>query len=176
MENRTEKKTVSTVDMTTEVFKAMSKASGENIRFMYSMAFAGGLLPKQKPEQHKDSTLVMLQHIEDPKAWEKIYKLVNVLWIKEATYRTVELGKGVKKSMMKREGSVRTLEIIKEGADTAGGCTISLEQAERAMKIEQLERIADALEGISGHLSRLTSCIGSSGAFCIAGDVLLDKE
>ena len=42
MENRTEKKTVSTVDMTTEVFKAMSKASGENIRFMYSMAFAGG--------------------------------------------------------------------------------------------------------------------------------------
>lgn len=71
---------------------------------------------------------------------------------------------------------MRTLEIIREGADTAGGCTISLEQAERAMEIEQLERIADALEGISGHLSHLTSCIGSSGAFCIAGDVLLDKE
>ena len=71
--------------------------------------------------------------------------------------------------MMKREGSVRTLEIIKECADAAGGCTISLEQAEKAMEIEQLERI-------SGHLSRLTSCIGSSGAFCIAGDVLLDKE
>ena len=70
--------------------------------------------------------------------------------------------------MMKREGSVRTLEIIKECADTAGGCKISLEQAERAMETEQLERIADALEGISGHLSRLTSCIGSSGAFCIA--------
>lgn len=32
--------------------------------------------------------------------------------------------------MMKREGSVRTLEIIKECSDTAGGCTISLEQAE----------------------------------------------
>lgn len=170
------KEPASTVDMTVEVFKAMSKASGENIRFMYSMAFAGGLLPKQKPEQHKDSTLVMLQHIEDPEAWEKIYKLVNVLWLKEATYRTVELEKGSEESMMKREGSVRTLEIIKEGADTAGGCTISLEQAERAMEIEQLERIADALEGISGHLSRLTSCIGSSGAFCIAGDVLLDKE
>ena len=76
----------------------MSKASGENIRFMYSMAFAGGLLPKQKPEQHKDSTLTMLQHIEDPEAWEKIYKLVNVLWLKEATYRTVELEKGVKKA------------------------------------------------------------------------------
>lgn len=78
--------------------------------------------------------------------------------------------------MMKREGSVRTLEIIREGADTAGGCTISLEQAERAMEIEQLERIADALEGISGHLSRLTSCIGSSGAFCIAGDVPVEVD
>ena len=62
--------------------------------------------------------------------------------------------------MMKREGSVRTLEIIKECAETAGGYKISLEQAERAMETEQLERIADALEGISGHLSRLTSCIG----------------
>lgn len=43
-------------------------------------------------------TIVMLQHIEDPEAWEKIYKLVNVLWLKEATYRTVELEKGVKKA------------------------------------------------------------------------------
>ena len=92
------KEPASTVDMTVEVFKAMSKASGENIRFIYSMAFAGGLLTRQKPEQHKDSTLTMLQHIEDPEAWEKIYKLVNVLWLKEATYRTVELEKGVKKA------------------------------------------------------------------------------
>ena len=44
------------------------------------------------------------------------------------------------------------------------------------METEQLERIADALEGISGHLSRLTSCIGSSGAFCIAGDVLVEVD
>ena len=29
-------------DMTVKLFRAMSKASGENIRFMYSMAFAGG--------------------------------------------------------------------------------------------------------------------------------------
>lgn len=36
------KEPASTVDMTVEVFKAMSKASGENIRFMYSMAFSGG--------------------------------------------------------------------------------------------------------------------------------------
>ena len=146
MENRTEKKTVSTVDMTTEVFKAMSQGSASSIRCLYQIAFSGRLLPKQKPEQHKDSTLTMLQHIEDPEAWEKIYKLVNVLWLKEATYRTV------------------------------GGYKISLEQAERAMETEQLERIADALEGISGHLSRLTSCIGSSGAFCIAGDVLVEVD
>ena len=85
MENRTEKKTVSTVDMTTEVFKAMSQGSASSIRCLYQIAFSGRLLPKQKPEQHKDSTLVMLQHIE-------------VLWLKEATYRTVELEKGVKKA------------------------------------------------------------------------------
>ena len=78
--------------------------------------------------------------------------------------------------MMKREGSVSTPALMREGEDVAGGCTISLEQAERAMEIEQLERIADALEGISGHLSRLTSCIGSSGAFCIAGDVLVEVD
>lgn len=84
MENRTEKKTVSTVDMTTEVFKAMSQGSASSIRCLYQIAFSGRLLPKQKPEQHKDSTLTMLQHIEDPEAWEKIYKLVNVLWLKES--------------------------------------------------------------------------------------------
>ena len=84
--------------MTVEVFKAMSKASGEKYPFYVFNGICGGLLPKQKPEQHKDSTLVMLQHIEDPEAWEKIYKLVNVLWLKEATYRTVELEKGVKKA------------------------------------------------------------------------------
>ena len=32
MENRTEKKTVSTVDMTTEVFKAMSQGSASSNR------------------------------------------------------------------------------------------------------------------------------------------------
>lgn len=98
MENRETPLPMPATDMTVKLFKAMSKASGENIRFIYSMAFAGGLLTKQKPEQHKDSTLTMLQHIEDPEAWEKIYKLVNVLWLKEATYRTVELEKGVKKA------------------------------------------------------------------------------
>lgn len=52
-----------------------------------------------KEQKHDRSAgIVMLQHIEDPEAWEKIYKLVNVLWLKEATYRTVELEKGVKKA------------------------------------------------------------------------------
>ena len=50
MENRTEKKTVSTVDMTTEVFKAMSQGSASSIRCLYQIAFSGRLLPKQKPE------------------------------------------------------------------------------------------------------------------------------
>ena len=92
------KEPASTTEMVAEIFKAMSEASGRGVSCLYQIAFSGRLLPKQKPEQHKDSTLVMLQHIEDPEAWEKIYKLVNVLWLKEATYRTVELEKGVKEA------------------------------------------------------------------------------
>ena len=92
------KEPASTTEMVAEIFKAMSEARGRGVSCLYQIAFSGRLLPKQKPEQHKDSTLVMLQHIEDPEAWEKIYKLVNVLWLKEATYRTVELEKGVKKA------------------------------------------------------------------------------
>ena len=53
MENRIEKKTVSTVDMTTEVFKAMSQGSASSIRCLYQIAFSGRLLPKQKPEQQE---------------------------------------------------------------------------------------------------------------------------
>lgn len=93
------KEPASTVDMTVEVFKAMSKASYSQVRRLYLVAFAGMFADQQpEPEPYRDSTLVMLQHIEDPEAWEKIYKLVNVLWLKEATYRTVELEKGVKKA------------------------------------------------------------------------------
>lgn len=92
------KEPFSTTEMVAEIFKAMSEASGRGVRCLYQIAFSGRLLPKQKPEQYKDDTLIMLQHIENPEAWEKIYKLVNVLWIKEATYRTVELEKGVKKA------------------------------------------------------------------------------
>lgn len=98
MENRETPAPMPATDMTVKLFRAMSKASASSIRCLYQIAFSGRLLPKQKPEQHKDSTLTMLQHIEDPEAWEKIYKLVNVLWLKEATYRTVELEKGVKKA------------------------------------------------------------------------------
>lgn len=92
------KEPASTVDMTVEVFKAMSKASGENIRFMFQWHLPGDCCRSRNRNSTKTGTLVMLQHIEDPEAWEKIYKLVNVLWLKEATYRTVELEKGVKKA------------------------------------------------------------------------------
>lgn len=92
------KEPFSTTEMVAEIFKAMSEASGRGVSCLYQVAFSGGLLPKQKPEQYKDDTLIMLQHIKDPEDWEKIYKLVNVLWIKEATYRTIELEKGVKKA------------------------------------------------------------------------------
>lgn len=51
------KEPASTVDMTVEVFKAMSKASGENIRFMYSMAFAGGLLRSRNQNSTKTARL-----------------------------------------------------------------------------------------------------------------------
>ena len=77
----------------------MSKATYSQVRRLYLVAFAGMFADQQpEPEPYRDRTLVMLQHIEDPEAWEKIYKLVNVLWLKEATYRTVELEKGVKKA------------------------------------------------------------------------------
>lgn len=97
MENRDTPLPMPATDMTVKLFRAMSKASWDQVRRLYLVAFAG-MFADQQPEQHKDSTLTMLQHIEDPEAWEKIYKLVNVLWLKEATYRTVELEKGVKKA------------------------------------------------------------------------------
>lgn len=65
------KEPASTVDMIVEVFKAMtdiSEKSCRGVRCLYQIAFSGGLLTKQKPEQYKDSTLTMLQHIEDPEA------------------------------------------------------------------------------------------------------------
>lgn len=40
------KEPASTVDMTVEVFKAMSKASGRGVSCLYQVAFSGGLLPK----------------------------------------------------------------------------------------------------------------------------------
>ena len=92
------KSTISQIENGVNDIMQSKVACASSIRCLYQIAFSGRLLPKQKPEQHKDSTLTMLQHIEDPEAWEKIYKLVNVLWLKEATYRTVELEKGVKKA------------------------------------------------------------------------------
>lgn len=99
MENRETPSPMPSPYMAVKLFRAMSKASWDQVRRLYLVAFAGMFADQQpEPEPYKDSTLTMLQHIEDPEAWEKIYKLVNVLWLKEATYRTVELEKGVKKA------------------------------------------------------------------------------
>lgn len=95
MENRETPLPMPATDMTVKLFRAMSKASWDQVRRLYLVAFAG-MFADQQP--YRDRTLVMLMHLEDPEAWEKIYKLVNVLWLKEATYRTVELEKGVKKA------------------------------------------------------------------------------
>ena len=99
MENRETPAPMPAEGMAVKLFRAMSKASWDQVRRLYLIAFAGMFADKQpEPEPYRDRTLTMLQHIEDPEAWEKIYKLVNVLWLKEATYRTVELEKGVKKA------------------------------------------------------------------------------
>lgn len=99
MENRETPLPMPVTDMTVKLFRAMSKASWDQVRRLYLVAFAGMFADQQpEPEPYRDRTLVMLMHLEDPEAWEKIYKLVNVLWLKEATYRTVELEKGVKKA------------------------------------------------------------------------------
>ena len=45
------KEPFSTTEMVAEIFKAMSEASGRGVRCLYQVAFSGGLLPKQKPEQ-----------------------------------------------------------------------------------------------------------------------------
>ena len=74
------KEPASTVDMTVEVFKAMSKASWDQVRRLYLVAFAGMFADQQpEPEPYRDRTLVMLMHLEDQEAWKKIYTMVKVL-------------------------------------------------------------------------------------------------
>ena len=67
-------------DMTVKLFRAMSKASWDQVRRLYLVAFAGMLADKQpEPEPYRDRTLVMLMHLEDQEAWKKIYTTVKTL-------------------------------------------------------------------------------------------------
>ena len=69
--------------------------------------------------------------------------------------------------MMKREGSVRTLEIIKECADTSGGCTISLEQVGNSLS--ELQTLSKALADTSAALQAVSAAVersASLGTFC----------
>lgn len=67
-------------DMTVKLFRAMSKASWDQVRRLYLVAFAGMFADQQpEPEPYRDRTLVMLMHLEDQEAWKKIYTMVKVL-------------------------------------------------------------------------------------------------
>lgn len=63
-----------------KLFRAMSKASWDQVRRLYLVAFAGMFADQQpEPEPYRDRTLVMLMHLEDQEAWKKIYTMVKVL-------------------------------------------------------------------------------------------------
>lgn len=78
MENRETPAPMPATDMTVKLFRAMSKASWDQVRRLYLVAFAGMFADKQ-PEPYRDRTLVMLMHLEDQEAWKKIYTMVETL-------------------------------------------------------------------------------------------------
>lgn len=80
MENRETPSPVSASYMTVKLFRAMSKASWDQVRCLYLVAFAGMFADQQpEPEPYRDRTLVMLMHLEDQEAWKKIYTTVKTL-------------------------------------------------------------------------------------------------
>lgn len=80
MENRETPLPVSASYMTVKLFRAMSKASWDQVRCLYLVAFAGMFADQQpEPEPYRDRTLVMLMHLEDQEAWKKIYTTVKTL-------------------------------------------------------------------------------------------------
>jgi hypothetical protein len=73
MENRETPSPMPATDMT-------SKASWDQVRRLYLVAFAGMFADQQpEPEPYRDRTLVMLMHLEDQEAWKKIYTTVKTL-------------------------------------------------------------------------------------------------
>lgn len=79
-ENRETPAPMSATDMTAKLFRAMSKASWDQVRCLYLVAFAGMFADQQpEPEPYRDRTLVMLMHLEDQEAWKKIYTTLKTL-------------------------------------------------------------------------------------------------
>ena len=66
--------------MAVKLFRAMSKASWDQVRRLYLVAFAG-MFADQQPESepYRDRTLTLLMHLEDQEAWKKIYTTVKTL-------------------------------------------------------------------------------------------------
>lgn len=61
MENRETPLPMPATDMTVKLFRAMSKASWDQVRRLYLVAFAGMFADQQpEPEPYRDRTLVML--------------------------------------------------------------------------------------------------------------------
>lgn len=80
MENRETPSPMPSPYMAVKLFRAMSKASWDQVRRLYLVAFAGMFANKQpEPEPYRDRTLVMLMHLEDQEAWKKIYATVKTL-------------------------------------------------------------------------------------------------
>ena len=81
MENRETPLPIPATDMTVKLFRAMSKASWDQVRRLYLVAFAGIFADQQmpEPEPYRDRTLVMLMHLEDRETWKKIYTTVKAL-------------------------------------------------------------------------------------------------
>lgn len=74
------KEPVSTTDRAVKLFRAMSKASCDQVSCLYLVAFAGMFANQQpEPEPYRDHTLAMLMHLEDQEVWKKIYAMVKVL-------------------------------------------------------------------------------------------------
>lgn len=80
MENRETPAPMPATDMTVKLFRAMSKASCDQVSCLYLVAFAGMFANQQpEPEPYRDHTLAMLMHLEDQEVWKKIYTMVKVL-------------------------------------------------------------------------------------------------
>lgn len=64
MENRETPATMPATDMTVKLFRAMSKASWDQVRRLYLVAFAGMLADKQpEPEPYRDRSRDVIKRL-----------------------------------------------------------------------------------------------------------------